>query len=603
MQANSRIDVLPGPYATATETLSGGDPRITRQRWRLLLATFLVTTIIGLGYVWLRAPLYQSYAILHLSYSQPNLESISRIASEQLNIHHQRLTSQRVIALLAQRLAEQRQLHFTLEQLDAMLSVTPVAESRVLKLSAIDTAPQVLLPIVETWVELYLSLQTGEQEAASSDKLIDLQGKLATLEDKIATQRRALTGLTTENEIVSLERDESSVLNQIKGLSKALDVASEERANATSTLQAIDSAIAEGKMMVRPQDQRSLDNMEDRALALEEQLFQLAQQFTPEYMALDPKIVGITNNLASLKAKIAERRRESQQTYRDEIQQAVEASALKETDLRNQLRSLQSRAQAFSHRLSEYAGMSLDLDQLQAQAQLVQEQIIEAEVRKPFQASIDILEPPLQPGFPIGPDYVRDSGLVLLLAIILSLLTLGIYTLINRQHRPGVIFSTYSLNSKLALSLMLGGVGENELLRLSSGDFDEESGQLTVPGQFQRLLGVPERTLETLQRVQAGAGNGLWTTPGGEELTLEELDLMLAHSSEDAALDAPAPLGLKDIRLTYLLFLARQGGKLSAIERVAGYLSAAEITRCRQVTTTATPAAGDISITIHPAIG
>ena len=181
--------------------------------------------------------------------------------------------------------------------------------------------------------------------------------------------------------------------------------------------------------MVRPQDQRSLDNMEDRALALEEQLFQISQQYTPAYMALDPTIMGIKNNLTSLKRKVISRRAESQETYLNEAKQSVQAHTIKEADIRGKLTGLQNQAQKFNHKLSEYNSMNLDLEQIQSQAQMVRDQLIQSEVRKPYQAKIDMLEAPLQPEFPIGPNYTRDSGIALLIAVFISLATVGIFAL------------------------------------------------------------------------------------------------------------------------------------------------------------------------------
>jgi len=453
--------------------------------------------------------------------------------------------------------------------------------------------------------------------------LADLQGKLATLEEKISDKRLALAEFSAEHQIISLERDENRVLSQIKGLSNSLDTTAEEKAAAIGQLKAIKAAIAEGKVTVRPQDQSSLDNMEDRALALEEQLFQLSQQYTPAYMALDPTIMGIKNNLASLKRKIISRRTESQTTYLNEAKQSVQANTNKESDIRGKLTALQNQAQKFSHKLSEYNSMNLDLEQIQAQAQMVRDQLIQSEVRKPYQAKINMLESPLDPEFPIGPNYTRDSGIALLIAVFMALATVGIFALISRQQRSEVILTPYpvinplqavvqeqltnesrsqisyqeareisleecrrlldsaSLYCKLALTLMLSGVSASELLRLTVNNFDTE--QMSVPGQYQRRLMLPEFTVKTVQQISVdlSAGNSLWKTPAGELLELSELEQMLQRAAADAKLGAPQTLSFKDVRQTYLLFLAGQGANLNDIELVAGYLSALEMEACQ----------------------
>jgi polysaccharide biosynthesis transport protein len=638
MEAMPRIDLIPGPYSTA--------PAPTKTRWRLLIITFLITSIIGLSYVWLRSPVYHSYAIMHLSYSQPNLEEISTVAAEQLNIHHQRLTSQRVIVLLAEQLFDERQLQLSPKKLNDILSVESIADSRLLKLSAIDTEPTILLPIVESWVKLYFSLQSSEEQESSNDEQTDLQNKLAVLEGKISAKRLSLTEFTAEHQIISLERDENRVLSQIKGLSNSLDITTEEKAAAIGQLKAIKSATAEGKIMVRPQDQSSLDNMEDRALALEEQLFQLSQQYTPAYMAIDPTIKGIKNNLVSLKRKTRARRAESQETYLNVAKQTVQALTAKEANIRGKLTGLQNQAQNFNHKLSEYNSMNLDLEQIQLQTQMVRDQLIQAEVRKPYQAKIDMLEAPLYPEFPIGPNYPRDSGIAVLIAVFISLATVGIFALINRQQRSDVILTPYpvanpqqqivqeqqqlsddslsqivyqeareisveecrrllhsaSLHCKLALTLMLSGVGSSELLRLTVEDFD--ANHMVVPGQHQRRLALSELAIETVKQVSVDLRTGLslWETPTDELLELPELEQMLQHAASDARLNDFAPIGFKDIRHTYLLFLARQGASLNEIEQVAGYLSAKEMEHCQQISKSEQLTDLAEIVTHHPAL-
>lgn len=646
MHVTPDIDVIPAAYSSGpTAPPASGDPFAARKRWLLLLLTFVLCAVIGLAYVWLRAPVYQSYAILHLSYSQPQLEGIGSIAAEQLNIHRQRLASHSLLGALSVKLLEERGLSLSPEQLDRMLGVEALADSRLLKLSATGSSPEILQPVVATWIDLYNSLQSSEQQDESGKELTDLRDKLAVLERKVADRRTALAEFAAQHQIVSLERDENRILNQIKGLSNSLDVATEESAAAAGELKAISAAIASGKIMVRPQDQSSLDNMEDRALALEEQLFQLSQQYTPEYMALDPKIVAIKNNLVSLRDKIDSRRRESQATYQNEAEQTLRSASLKEANIREQLAALQNQAQAFSQKLGEYNSQTLSLEQLEEQAQLVQQQLIEAEVRKPYQAELVMLERPLRPEFPIGPAYGRDSGLVLLGALLLALVTVAVYSLMNRQPGRGMIFSSYAviqpeqkvvnsqlghqphqqiayrdarelsteecrtliegapLHCRLILQLMLSGVGANELLLLKPEDFDPQQGLLALPGQYPRQLRLPEPVAATYQRVGENSRQGsLWQTPDQETLALPELELMLRHTSEAAGVLNPEPATLKDLRFTYLLFLAGQGATLSQIEQVAGYLSAKDMESCRQSAAGKEGIDLDRIVTYHPAL-
>ena len=100
------------------------------------------------------------------------------------------------------------------------------------------------------------------------------------------------------NNIVSLERDENQILAQTRDLSASLSAANERVAKAEGRLHALMDSAAAGKTVVRSKDDPTLANLEQRASALREQMQDLDRDFTPSYLAKDPKVIALRSRLA-----------------------------------------------------------------------------------------------------------------------------------------------------------------------------------------------------------------------------------------------------------------------------------------------------------------
>jgi integrase len=121
------------------------------------------------------------------------------------------------------------------------------------------------------------------------------------------------------------------------------------------------------------------------------------------------------------------------------------------------------------------------------------------------------------------------------------------------------------------LGLLLCGLDEGEIAALSAADFDLEHGEVRVPGD-QRRIGLPPLLLAELGRA---ATLPAWRSAAearelGQRVGLLALDAGIAHAQEVT----PAA-----IRHTYLVYLVRQGARLTELHRIAGTMDTASIRR------------------------
>lgn len=416
-----------------------------KQKWKVLIGTFLMVAIIGLIWVWARPAIYQSQAILHFSYTQQISGEQVGVPQEQISLNSRRLTSNRVLDALRVRLEQQVGIQFSTEQLAQMLSTEMQLESRIINLYASGQNPNVLKPIVENWIALYLGELAQETEQTTQEELTSGEQKLSQLEEKIILQRAILDDFATSNNIVSLERDENRALSQIKSLSQAIDTAQEQKKEAQVELQNAQKAMSQGMPLSNPDDQQLLAEMRGQISGIEKRLADYALQYTDEYMRLDPAIVNQRRILERLRQEYQQAKESSEQGYVVALQRNLETLTARQNQMEAELIEVQKVAQAFNQKLGNYQQLNQELTQLEDQALILRAQLVEKEVQQPFKAKINVLEAPFNPTFPIAPNYWWDSLLVLGLAVACSAIALLLYSFIMRQKNPPAVVNSYTL--------------------------------------------------------------------------------------------------------------------------------------------------------------
>lgn len=643
MAFNDNVEVIPPQFGGGrTDPMAAQeDKTLQRQKWWVLLGTFVLVSAVASVWIWSREPVFQSQAILHFSYAQQLSEEQAALPEEQITLNQQRLTSYRILEQLSTKLDEEYTLVFTPEELSKILSTEEQLESRILNLFATGSQANVLQPILEQWVALYLSL-LAEETVENTEQDIDLgQQKLIALEEKILEQRLVLEQYGEENNIISVERDENRALTKIKGLSASLDQAEAEHAESTGTLNSVRQSIANGELVIHPADKPNLDLLQKDIGDIEAVLAQLAQRFTPEYMALDPDVVNQKRSLADMKARYVTLSEQSQQRFLQDLQRTAVASSEKQKQLEQQLDQLGREAQDFNQKLEEFARQTRSLEQLQEQAQALKDLLVETEVQKPFQARINVLEEPFVPSYPISPHYWRDTGMAAGGALFIGLFALLIFSFIHRQKQPAATLTSYNVvpptgltleqqmaqhaleqqkvallaqqqtplaieqaaavkaprllspmectelfrvankDGKVAMSLMMGGVSITELTAIQVADVDTQNKVLQVIGDYSRNIELTADCVEMLSAMllNKGAEDLIWP----QHLDHSQFDQMMINMAHDAGLAYPEQFSLSAIRHTYLTHLVGLGARLNDLEQVAGFVSPAELSLYRQV--------------------
>ncbi len=134
------------------------------------------------------------------------------------------------------------------------------------------------------------------------------------------------------------------------------------------------------------------------------------------------------------------------------------------------------------------------------------------------------------------------------------------------------LFQSASLKEKQLLVFLLSGLTLDEITSLQNDDIDLENNSLTVRNVSARTIPL-HPTLATLYRKHGYC----LIDPAGNRLNQADLEALLNCMQIDAGLATTRPVSAWILRNTYILYLVKQGIRLSDLEAVTGYISPTEL--------------------------
>ncbi len=598
-------------------------------RLTIFLATFLITLVISLGYVFSRPAIYQSYATL-LTVPRTAIDQISQEADIQhVIIQQQVLLGSELLTGTAHKLRNadsEYQIDLSPTTIRTMLDVRPVADTNLVEMIAEGTEPALLPALINAWIDVYLTARAEEVASSTGATIQAVQEELISLNEKIEQKRLELAQFRQQYAIVSTGREENEALARLKGLNDALNAASEEEVKAKSRLDAIRKAIDREEVVVPQNDSHTLSALEKRAQELREELEELDRQYTREFMALTPSLKVIPEKLAALDKEIRNMRQKGQATVLTDARQEYAAAQQTARTIQQQLKDHRQQAAEFTSRFAEHDALKTDLEALEQLYRDTQDRLVQIETRHtgkyPY---VDVIERAFLPHVPVRPDYQRDALIALVTSLLLGLTAVWLVRFLTQEEQEKIaihlsdvhmhdqqnlprpildalrssqgtldkvqvmqaiaqqpamaalsddqvikLLQAANIKEKQLLLLLLGGLKLNEIAELQAEDFDLEQNQLIVKGDSPRKIPLPP----ALKRLYGAHGYGL-TDPAGKNLSATELHALLDCLQIDAGY-SPVELSEK-LRQTYILYLVRQGIRLSDLESVVGYIPPTEL--------------------------
>ena len=629
------------------EMLAASDlaARGNRRRLRVFLLVFLPLVLAGLAYTFARAPEYRAQARIAVKTAgvvtgvpsnaqRPATASTVTTAANGGNagsLHAEAgiLTSR---PLIEEALGLLRQQGVALPEygsdpaqgLQAALTAEPIAETNTIQLTAVGPHPAHLAAILNALIDVYSRRLVDSYSSSASTEIETLREELARLNLRLTEKRKGLEEFRQTADIVSGERDENQVLARVKGMSNSLNVANEKVAQAEGRVRSIKDSLATGKSVVRSRDNPTLAAMEARASQLRESLREQERVYTPQYMAMDPNVKGMRSRLADLEKQIAEQKVSSGQMLLAEAEEELASARQAQQKLQAQIAEDRRSVHVFSKNFSAYKSMEQELAQIESSRSSLSERLLRTETsERSRMPSLQVIEAATAPQEAWRPDYLRDAGISLAVAIILALGAMALVEVFNRppppsttpvivpqswitvgqdippalagrspqqalphaHASPALLPNALDLPRELSQSevsrlletmpekdaawatLLLCGATPEEIRRISPLDLDAESGNIRLLRDATRLLRVPSYLFA---RLAGDEGANVFAMPDSDTEVARRL-LCAAH---DAGLDDPAEITAEALRHTCIAYLVGQGLRFAELDHIVGPLPA-----------------------------
>jgi uncharacterized protein involved in exopolysaccharide biosynthesis len=594
--------------------------RANRRRLLVFLGVFALAATVGLAYTFVRPEEYRATARLQIT---PD-------PAKPFLVEVEVLTSQPVLEHVAARLTRMGWDRAAfgpdpIRGMKAAIQVSPVAGTNVVEIAAIGTRPPLLAALVNTLIEAYTERIDTVHRDGSGESIARIDADARRLEAEVGVKRREVERFRSQHSIASLEREEKEMLARVRDQGSSLAAARERVAAAEGKLRSLRASAEAGKLVVHERDNPALASLETRASQAREEMREVERTFTPDYMALDPKVKAMRARLAELEQEIATQRAFSEQAAlsaaREEVSSARQAARRIEQQM--------AEAGQSTPRFREYRFMQEELAQLEgAYRDTVERKTALAAAERARTPSIQVLESATPPREVWRPWYARDAALSLGVALALALFAVWLVELFNRpEPQPSVLIaqpvvsgmvlqppeprviapppSVPSLEApepallrqhvtparelgqaevlalleaasdpaRLAAILLLSGATAEEALALERSDLNLARRLIRVPGESAREIELSETVAAMLPAGPARPGRKLLAVSASADPTIADLESALLSAAHDANVERAADVTPECLRHTYIAFLVRQGLRFAELPRIVGPLS------------------------------
>src|SRR6516164_10106619 len=299
-----------GVYSPDLQDKSVGKPR--GRRLVVFSCVGLPVLLLGLTYTVMRPAEYQATARLEITPASatpasvvgstsvaattgPEARGAEERGSQSFLREVQVLTSRPLLEEVVERLSKSGELPSDVRRdpvdgVRHMLSTETVEGTQVVLLRAEGPPRQFLARLVNTLTSVYQEHLATAYQKSTGTGADQLRDSVQALEQQVAAKRQKVEAFRASNDIVSTERDENQLLSAAKGLAIDLNEAKGKLAAAEGQLRAVRNAASAGQGLVSARDNPTVADLERRASQLREELHDLQQRFTPQYLDLDPTV-------------------------------------------------------------------------------------------------------------------------------------------------------------------------------------------------------------------------------------------------------------------------------------------------------------------------
>lgn len=420
------------------------DPRIVlddemfaRQRRRVFALAAITVLIIGLLYTFIQPRVYQSTATVLMSAPTAIDEQMLDADIQGVAIQRRILTGSDITQRLAAAMQDKYGTSIDVIALRNILDVGAVPETNLVELAAADSEQSLLPPLVETWIEVYTDTRAQDIGERKNQTLTEVQGELDGLATRLTSAREALDDFRSENEIISMERQENDVLARLDGLNQALNSAIEEEVNTKAYLDTLRRSLNSGEQIV-PDTQRSeVDAMAQQLAALRTRLAELRSRYTDDYILKDPRMREIPSQILELETELGKAYDNGSVAELANAERAYNTALETVRDLSARLQEHKGAVAAFNSIYATHNALVEDLARLEELNRETQARQVQIQVRQVEKyPQISVIDWPTAEAVRIGPPYLLLLGGSVIASLLAGIFGVWLFSYLNPRSQP-----------------------------------------------------------------------------------------------------------------------------------------------------------------------
>lgn len=590
------------------------------RRWWVFLLVFLPCMLASQTYIFLQPAIYQSMATV-LTMAKTDLDQVSPAADVQhVSIQKQILLGPAVLEKTVEHLQNMltNNRSWSQDELKNMFTVEPEPNTNLVHLLAEGSDPKLLQRAINAWIESYLKLRAGFI-AENTDKVtLELQDQLKRIEQQVADKRSDIDQFRLQHDILSTESADNQTHARLQGLNKSLNDARAEEVKTKARLDAVQDAISRNQVVVPEADGNTMAVLVQQAEKLRDQLAGLEAQYTKEYIQLNPRLRKVREQLVELETKISEKSTTGKDFARQEAENNYAAARQAVQAIKKQMQEHKQLAAEYTSQFAVHQAMQQELLKLETLQQDTKQRLVDIEVKQREKyPQVDVVDWASLPDKPIKPNYLQQAVLALGGSLFLALLSVLIIDYLNREpeqtlspmnlggihlhHQPQAMLDVsqqqppqvvYQPLTSLPLEELTRELSHTEVLALFQAAEPPTRAIIALLMNGLSLAEILTLTadclnLDTLMIVIPGKRNVLMTATVANcfsdrtmfyaRPSADDVKTLLCCAAIDSGLPQPEQVNADNLRYTYLLFLIRQGIKLTDLTKIVGPLPPSQL--------------------------
>jgi uncharacterized protein involved in exopolysaccharide biosynthesis len=422
-------------------------------RVKIFAITFVLAALVGLGYTFAQPATYRSEATLMAATPEPG-------SAQPATLQPQLMMGMELLAKTRAGLAAAGENGLSIGDIKRQLKIEAVADTGLISVSAQGGEPELLPQIINTWIDAYQETRETSLAAIPQRDTQPIESELARIRQNLEQAQLERKRFRDSNDIVSPEQHEREVRNRLQELQRTFKSGEVQEEKLRLKYEDLQLDIARGDTVASNEYKREIQQLERKQEQLETKLADLDKRYTREFLALQPKLASLPQQIEELEAEIKTVKTEGNQIVLDDARQAHAAAKRSLSQTERKIDTQKEQLKDIGVILEQYSALQARVDSLEKQESRARENLVQTTAPPGSQyPQLTVIERASVSDAAIGSNKRVNSAISLGGALVAAVIAAWLYSFLNPPPADPEIL---------------------KMLQAGNADPDEEAPQLTL---------------------------------------------------------------------------------------------------------------------------